>query len=70
VLYRFFGTVGLVSCKYYTKSDKSVGVDDEVNILERLKQHRCDGFMGFYSTIGSSHLIDRLREFASNGTIS
>ena len=41
----------LVSCKHYAHTGKSVPDSDEINILERLKQHSCDGFMGFYSTL-------------------
>jgi hypothetical protein len=46
----------LVSCKHYAHSGKSVSPDDELNICERVKQHGCNGFMGFYSTIPSSGL--------------
>lgn len=50
----------LVSCKHYAHSRKSVGVNDEINILERMEANSCKGFIGFYSTIASSSLIDRL----------
>lgn len=46
----------LVSCKHYAHTGKSVSDSDEVNIRERLLQHNCDGFMGFYSTLCSSSL--------------
>jgi len=46
----------LVSCKHYAHSGKSIPDRDEPNILERLLQHKCDGFMGFYSTLPSSSL--------------
>ena len=54
----------LVSCKHNASSGKSVGVNDELNINERLKQHKCDGFLGFYSTMASSGLYDRLNSLA------
>ena len=46
----------LVSCKHYAHSGNAVKDTDEINILERLKQHGCDGFMGVYSTICSTSL--------------
>lgn len=46
----------LVSCKHFARSGKSVSDSDEINIRERLEQHGCDGFMGFYSTVCSSSL--------------
>jgi hypothetical protein len=46
----------LVSCKHFAHSGKSVSPDKEVNILERVYQHKCDGFIGFYSTLASSGL--------------
>ncbi len=51
----------LVSCKHNAISNKSVGVNEENNILERISEHAADGFMGFYSTLASSSLIDRLK---------
>ena len=51
----------LVSCKHFAKSRKSVTPDDEPSILDRVKQHKVDGFMGFYSTLPSNALVDRLR---------
>lgn len=50
----------LVSCKHYATSGKAVGVEDETNIVERVQQHQCDGFLGFYSTLASTALITRL----------
>lgn len=46
----------LVSCKHFAHSGKSVSDTDEPNIIERLKQHNCDGFMGIYSTIAATSL--------------
>lgn len=50
----------LVSCKHFAHSGRSVSDNDENNINDRLRQHDCQGFMGFYSTIVSSGLADRL----------
>ena len=50
----------LVSCKHYAHSGKAVGADDEVNIRDRMKRFSCNGFLGFYSTLPSSGLSDRL----------
>ena len=49
----------LVSCKHYAHTGKSVPDSDEINILERLRQHGCDGFMGFYSTL-PAELYDKI----------
>lgn len=50
----------LVSCKHNAHSGKSVGVRDEVDIQDRVLSNSCDGFIGFYSTIPSSGLINKL----------
>ncbi len=52
--------IWLVSCKHNAKSGKSVNDTDEPNITERLKLHKCQGFIGVYSTISSSGLSDLL----------
>lgn len=59
----------LVSCKHYAHSGKSVSDTDEPNILERLTQHQCDGFLGFYSTIPATSLSGIL-EGLKGGNIS
>lgn len=41
-----------------------MGLDDEPSIADRLRQHRADGFLGFYSTMASSALVERLRASA------
>lgn len=55
----------LVSCKHFAHSNlgkgKAVGVDDEINVSDRIKSNRCDGFIGFYSTIASSGLTQKLK---------
>jgi hypothetical protein len=56
----------LVSCKHYAHSGKAVGISDENNIIDRLRQHNADGFMGIYSTLASSALNNRLDEFVHN----
>jgi hypothetical protein len=54
----------LVSCKHFahSKSGKSVGVDDEINISDRVRAFKCQGFIGFYSTVVSSGLNARLAD--------
>ena len=54
----------LVSCKHFahSKSGKSVGVDDEINISDRVRAFKCHGFIGFYSTVVSSGLNARLAD--------
>ncbi|MEC2078322.1 restriction endonuclease [Metabacillus fastidiosus] len=54
----------LVSCKHFAHSKKSraVGSDDELDILVRVKRKKCNGFIGFYSTIPSSGLTQKLNE--------
>ena len=59
----------LVSCKHYAESGRSVGTNDETNITDRLKQHKAEGFIGFYSTIASSALVNRLKKLHDQGTI-
>ncbi|MBO4923626.1 MAG: hypothetical protein J5382_05825 [Bacteroidales bacterium] len=46
----------LVSCKHYAHSGAAVKDSDEINIHERILQHKCDGFMGFYSTLPATSL--------------
>jgi len=59
----------LVSCKNYATSNKSVTESDEQNILERIKHFKADGFIGFYSTIVSSALHNRLQSLKENREI-
>jgi hypothetical protein len=49
----------LVSCKHFAHSGKSVGVGDESDISDRINQHKCDGFLGVYSTLPSTSLEER-----------
>ncbi|MBN8702734.1 MAG: restriction endonuclease, partial [Bacteroidetes bacterium] len=46
----------LVSCKHNAKSKKSVTLNDEPNIRDRVESWDCDGFMGLYSTIAHTSL--------------
>jgi hypothetical protein len=50
----------LVSCKHTAHSGRAVGVNDELNILDRVRAHSCQGFIGFYSTVASAGLTQRL----------
>lgn len=40
----------LVSCKHYAGSKKSIGVNEDAAIANKLTQHGCDAFMFFFST--------------------
>jgi hypothetical protein len=60
----------LVSCKHFAKSGKSVNEsDDEPNIRERMEAFGCQGFLGFYSTLASAGLNNRLRQLRDEGKI-
>lgn len=61
----------LVSCKHFANNKKgpAVSESDEQNLLERIKGFKTDGFIGVYSTIGSSGLIGRLEQLRTNGDI-
>ncbi|KRR28150.1 hypothetical protein CQ14_38425 [Bradyrhizobium lablabi] len=59
----------LVSCKHFATSEKAVGPDQETNITDRLKHHSAKGFLGVYSTMPSSSLINRLQEYLDRGDI-
>lgn len=50
----------LVSCKHKVHSGSAVNVSDEEDISDRIQVHKCDGFIGFYSTIISSPLSRKL----------
>ncbi|ELC8409626.1 hypothetical protein UT300017_11620 [Clostridium sp. CTA-17] len=56
----------LVSCKHYINSGRHVGVDDEINIVDRLLQHDSKGFIGFYSTGITTGLQNRLDGICKN----
>ncbi|AEO48776.1 hypothetical protein [Rhodospirillum rubrum] len=52
--------VWLVSCKHNAISGASVTPMVENDVPARVRQHQANGFMGFYSTIPSQGLIDRI----------
>lgn len=56
-------TKWLVSCKHHAHSDKGVNDTDEPDISDRVKKHKCHGFLGFYSTIPTSTLSNKLADF-------
>ncbi|QQF06228.1 restriction endonuclease [Sinorhizobium meliloti] len=60
----------LVSCKHYATSGKAVGTEHETNIIDRLAQHKADGFIGFYSTMASAALIERLKDLRDQRKIA
>lgn len=62
--------VYLVSCKHYLNSGQNVGAsgpNGEINILDRMHEHCCAGFIPFYSTGPTSSLKKRLEEFKGSG---
>ncbi|WP_223605554.1 restriction endonuclease [Chryseobacterium sp. OSA05B] len=59
-------TIWLVSCKHNAHSNKSVNDTDEPDISDRVKKFNCDGFIGFYSTIPSSGLSNKLHSLKNN----
>ena len=59
----------LVSCKHHATSKKSVSEKDEINLQERLDSFNADGFIGFYSTVPSSGLNNRLKALKDNQKI-
>jgi hypothetical protein len=50
----------LVSCKHNAHSNKGVSDTDEPDISDRIQKHNCNGFIGFYSTIPTSSLSDKI----------
>jgi hypothetical protein len=56
----------LVSCKHNAHSNKSVNDSDEPDISDRVLKFNCQGFMGFYSTIPSSGLANKLHSLKTN----
>lgn len=59
-------TMWLVSCKHNAHSNRSVTDTDEPDISDRVKKFDCDGFIGFYSTIASSGLSNKLHSLKNN----
>lgn len=56
----------LISCKHKAHSDQSVNTTDEENISDRIREHKADGFIGFYSTLPSSGLNNRLDSYRND----
>jgi hypothetical protein len=59
----------LVSCKHNAVSNISVSETEEYNILERVAGFNADGFIGFYSTVASSGLNNRLKQLNEAGRL-
>ena len=57
----------LVSCKHFATSGRSVGVDDEQNISDRVAMRGLSGFIGVYSTVPSQGLINCLEGLKTSG---
>lgn len=51
----------LVSCKHYAHSGVSINSTIEQDIHDRVISNKCDAFMGFYSTIPSQALLNKLK---------
>lgn len=55
----------LVSCKHKAHSGNSVNPSDDSNVQDRVSSNKCQGFIGFYSTLASSGLatiLDGLKD--------
>lgn len=50
----------LVSCKHNAHAGNAVKDTDEEDIHDRVLKHKCNGFLGFYSTLPASTLSDKL----------
>lgn len=59
----------LVSCKHFAISGKSVRDTDEPDISDRIRKFKCDGFIGFYSTIPSASLSSKIVGLKKNHEI-
>jgi hypothetical protein len=53
----------LVSCKHFAHSGKSVSDTDEPDITDRVAAHKCQGFIGVYSTIPATSLNVKLNGY-------
>lgn len=58
----------LVSCKHLAGSGAAVG-NQEIDITDRCKRNDAKGFIGFYSTMASAGLIDRLKDLRAKNEI-
>jgi hypothetical protein len=66
-LVEFNGIKYLVSGKHYIHSNKAVGTSLEYNITDRMHEHDSQGFIGFYSTLPSTSLLNRFRALKQRG---
>jgi len=62
-------TKWLVSCKHFAHSNDSVRRSDEEDILDRVLEHDCSGFIGMYSTIPSSGLEQKLHRLLEHRSL-
>ncbi len=53
--------IWVLSAKHFAPSGKSVGINDEINIRDRVEKYNADGFFGFYSTLPSSGLASTFK---------
>ncbi len=60
----------LVSCKHRAHSGKSVSDREEDDIAGRVESHGTNGFIGFYSTLPSSGLTNKLERYKLNGKLT
>lgn len=54
----------LVSCKHW---NKNIGVPNEQDISDRLRQHNCNGFIAFYSTGITKPLKTKFKKLQEDG---
>ncbi len=55
----------LVSCKHKAHSGASVSKTDEAEVRDSVESNGCHGFIGFYSTLPSSGLLQKVRAIGS-----
>jgi hypothetical protein len=60
----------LVSCKHFATSNRAVGRYDEQDVLDRMHEHDCNSFIGMYSTIASTGLVEKLERLRKTRGIS
>lgn len=60
------GVKCLVSCKHYSRSQRSVLARNEKSVPDRLIQHEAKKFIGFYSTSASCSLLTYLKDSEVN----
>lgn len=59
----------LVSCKHKAHSGQSVLLGDETDIADRVTSFGAQGFIGFYSTVPSSGLNNKLERLKQTGSL-